>query len=158
VREARMPGLDFTELLLVGILILLFVGPERMPHVVRMLGRLYGQFRRSADELRKALVLEADRMDEEERLRALVRQRKEAEARRQAEQASGAEADPSVATPQPQPQSVPAVVTPSEARDPAAEGEGSPNLEEVPEGFSEDEWVTLPESVKLLVRQRQGAT
>lgn len=146
-----MPGLDFTELLLVGILILLFVGPERMPHVVRMLGRLYGQFRRSADELRKALVLEADRMDEEERLRALVRQRKEAEAKRQAEQGAAGDAAPEGPMPQPQ-----GVTTPHEPVPDAALSVDA--AERIPEGFSDEEWATLPESVKLLVRQRQGVS
>jgi sec-independent protein translocase protein TatB len=149
--EACMPGLDFTELLLIGILILLFVGPERMPHIVRNLGRLYGQLRRSADELRKALVLEADRMDEEERLRALVRQRKEAEAKRQAESGETAVAG-AQAQPQPEPIAAPQALPPADT----ASAGVAVSSEAVPEGFSADEWQTLPESVKLLVRQRQA--
>jgi len=41
-----MPGLDYAEILLVAVLALLFVGPERAPEWIRKLGRGYGEIRR----------------------------------------------------------------------------------------------------------------
>jgi sec-independent protein translocase protein TatB len=83
-------GIGFGELLVVGILLLVFVGPERIPGVMRTAGRWYGQIRRMSDELRHAFVAEADRMDAEERYRLLrERRRKLEEDREQALRAAG---------------------------------------------------------------------
>jgi sec-independent protein translocase protein TatB len=72
-----MLGLGFWELVLIGGLALVVIGPERLPHVMRTIGRWYAQIRRTADEMRRAFVLEADRLDAEERLTAMrERQRK----------------------------------------------------------------------------------
>lgn len=61
-----MLGLGFGEIAILLLLALLVVGPERLPKVVRWAGRSYGQLRRAADDLRRAFLLEADRMDAEE--------------------------------------------------------------------------------------------
>jgi sec-independent protein translocase protein TatB len=66
-----MLGLGFWEIAVIGVLLLVVVGPERLPHVMRWAGRTYGMVRRTADELRRAFVLEADRQDAEERLKEL---------------------------------------------------------------------------------------
>ena len=83
-------GIGFTEILLIGMVVLLVVGPEKLPHLMRTAGRHYGQLRRSADELRRAFVLEADRQDAEARMQALRERRKQqAEARKRALEAAG---------------------------------------------------------------------
>jgi sec-independent protein translocase protein TatB len=144
-----MMGLDITELMLVGVMVLLFVGPERLPEATRTLGRIYGQLRRSADELRRALTLEADRADEEHRLRQLVKRRKEAEAKRRAEAEAEAkrraEAGEGDAGPKPQPE--PGVP------------EAAPEAEEaiIPPGFTAEEWAELPEHVRTIVQRRVAA-
>ena len=144
-----MMGLDITELVLVGVLVLMFVGPERLPEATRTLGRIYGQLRRSADELRRALTLEADRADEEHRLRELVKRRKEAEAKRRAEAEAEAkrraEAGEADAGPKAQP----------EPR--APEVDVAPEAPGIPPGFTADEWAELPEHVRNIVQKRVAA-
>ena len=85
-----MLSIGLTEIIFIAILAVVVVGPERLPQVMRQLGRWYGQLRRSADELRRAFVLEADRQDAEERYQRL-RERREraAEARKRALEEAG---------------------------------------------------------------------
>lgn len=73
-----MLGLGMSEILLVCAVVLIAVGPERLPQLMRTLGRHYGKMRRSADELRRAFVLEADRQDAEARIDALREKREQA--------------------------------------------------------------------------------
>ena len=47
-----MFGIGPEELILVAILALLVLGPERLPQVMRDLGRVVGDLRRTSDELR----------------------------------------------------------------------------------------------------------
>lgn len=139
-----MPDLGLMELLLVGIVLLIAVGPERLPHATRTLGRLYGKMRRAADELRNALVLEADRMDEEERLRALRRRRLEAERKkREAEEATGGRA-------QSQEQDETTDEQPH-----ADEDADAPGGDGLPPGFTAEEWAELPAHIRDIVRKRQ---
>jgi len=89
-----MLGLGIGEMLLVAGLVLVVVGPDRLPHALRWAGKQYGQIRRTADELRRAFVLEADRQDAEDRLDRLrerqrvARERAEAEAQAAVDEAS----------------------------------------------------------------------
>ncbi len=91
-----MLNLGLTEILIVLVVAIVVVGPERLPTVVRWLGRQYGKLMRSSDELRKAFVLEADRAEAEDRAKELRKRREEARARIEA-----ARADPSMNIPQP---------------------------------------------------------
>lgn len=133
-----MPSLGFGELLVVGILLLLVVGPERLPHATRTLGRLYGRMRRAADELRRSLVLEADRLDEELRLKDLRARRVDAEAARKPKAGPGG----STAQPEPTPK---AVVSPEEAA-------------VIPPGFTAEEWMELPPHIREIVTSRRKDT
>lgn len=63
-----MLSLGAGELIVVGVVALLVIGPERLPKITRDVGRLYGELRRAADDLRTTFVLEADRQDEDERI------------------------------------------------------------------------------------------
>lgn len=144
-----MPGIDFTELLLIGVLVLLFVGPERLPHMTRMLGQTYGRLRRAADELRRAMVLEADRMDEEERLRGLVARR------RAAEEARKRAAEDVLSGAPPSGEGAP-VARPDPAVAAAASVTEGPVEDARPAGFSQAEWDELPENVREIVRRRRS--
>ncbi|MBH3413348.1 MULTISPECIES: Sec-independent protein translocase protein TatB [Pseudomonas] len=53
----------FSELLLVGIVALLVLGPERLPVAARTLGRSLGQARRAMNGLRAQLEREIDMPD-----------------------------------------------------------------------------------------------
>ena len=84
-----MLNLGLTEIIVVLVVAIVVVGPERLPTVVRWLGRQYGKLMRSSDELRKAFVIEADRAEAEVRAKELRKRRDEArvrieEARKQA--------------------------------------------------------------------------
>lgn len=136
-----MPSLGISELMLIGIVLLVVVGPERLPHATRWLGRAYATLRRSADDLRRALVLEADRMDEEGRLKELRRRREEAEVRQaeaEAQVGEGAQAQP-------------------EHLPPAEEEPEEPEAEELPQGFTREEWDELPAHIREIVRKRRSS-
>lgn len=65
------------EIALVVTVALVFVGPERLPTMVRFLGRQYGKLMRASNELRRAFILEADRVDSEARAEHLKKLREE---------------------------------------------------------------------------------
>jgi len=56
-----MFGIGPEELMLVALLALLVLGPERLPKVMRDLGRFVGDMRRTSDELRNEF-LNADKL------------------------------------------------------------------------------------------------
>ena len=70
-----MLNFGFFEIIVVIVLSLVVVGPERLPIVVRYLGRQYGKLMRASQELRRAFVLEAERVDAEEKQKELQKQR-----------------------------------------------------------------------------------
>ncbi len=76
-----MFNLGLTEILIIVIVAVVVVGPDRLPNVVRWLGRQYGKLMRASDELRRAFVMEADRADAEARAEELKKRREEARAR-----------------------------------------------------------------------------
>lgn len=136
-----MPTLGLMELALIGIVALVVVGPERLPHATRWLGRTYGRLRRAANELQRALMMEADRLDEEERLKKLKAVRED-EARKRKER----EEAPEEGGDEGGPMSQPAPFEPPPAPEPE---------EVIPAGYTASEWAEVPEHVKELVRRRQ---
>ncbi|MEC9389087.1 MAG: twin-arginine translocase TatA/TatE family subunit [Myxococcota bacterium] len=95
-----MLNLGLTEILVILVVAIVVVGPERLPTVVRWLGRQYGKLMRASDELRRAFVIEADRAEAEARAEDLRKRREIARKRIEAARAS---ADPTT----PQPRSIP---------------------------------------------------
>lgn len=137
-----MFSFGFGEVLVIGAILLLFVGPERLPQMMRQAGRAYGQLRRAADELRRAFVMEADRIDSALRLKDLeVRRAEIVEHRRKAMESAGVGSVAQTSNPQfPEP---------------------DPAKDIIPPGFSEDEWAELPEHLRGSVwnaveRSKQG--
>ena len=104
-----MLNLGLTEIAIVLVVAIVVVGPERLPTVVRWLGRQYGKLMRASEELRRAFVLEADRVDADARSNDLRRRRDEARARIDAARSAG-----SLATPQPRDLAVPTVANEDE--------------------------------------------
>lgn len=136
-----MFGLGFLELLVIGVVALVFVGPERLPTLARDLGRFVAQMRRAADELRRAFVLEADRMDEEDRLRKLKARRQQADAERaRAEADTGGRAQPG--------SSSVAAAEPHEDAEPAY----------VPPGMTAEEWAGYPKHIRDRVLAQRRAS
>ena len=76
-----MLGLGWQEIALIAVLAIVVVGPERLPEMLRFLGRQYAKVRRASDELRRAFMLEADRADAERRAVELRKRRAQAIAR-----------------------------------------------------------------------------
>ena len=83
-----MLNLGLTEIAVVLVVAIVVVGPERLPVVVRWLGRQYGKLMRASDELRRAFVLEADRAEAEARAEQLRKRRTEARKRIEAARAA----------------------------------------------------------------------
>ncbi|MBT3217588.1 MAG: twin-arginine translocase subunit TatB [Proteobacteria bacterium] len=121
-----MLSIGFWELLLVGVVLLVVVGPERMPKMMRFLGKAYGKLRRAADELRRAFVLEADRMDSQERFDELQQRRQKARDER---------------------------MRALEERRKRGVVEQKEDFE-LPKGFTPEEWERLPDHVREIVAKR----
>lgn len=73
------------EIALIAVLILVFVGPDDLPKLLRFLGRNYGKLRRASDDLRRTFTLEVDKVDAEARAAEIQRRREELLARRKQE-------------------------------------------------------------------------
>jgi len=56
-------GIGFTEMILVGIVILLLFSPRELPGMMKSIAKVYGSIRRTAEEFR-AQVMEADELRE----------------------------------------------------------------------------------------------
>ena len=76
-----MLNLGFQEILLILLLTLVVVGPDRLPELLRFMGRQYGKLTRASNELRRAFMLEAERSDIEKRADAMRKRREEARKR-----------------------------------------------------------------------------
>ena len=48
-----MFGIGFPELLLIAVIALVVIGPQRLPDLARALGRGFAEFRRASDELKR---------------------------------------------------------------------------------------------------------
>ncbi len=81
----------FVELVVIAVLVIVFVGPDRLPEMMRFVGRQYGRLRRASDELRRAFQLEVDRVDAEQRAKEIRKRREELMARRKAEREANPE-------------------------------------------------------------------
>lgn len=61
-----MLGIGLPELLLIMILGLLVLGPQRLPEVARMIGRAYGQLRRASEEFQNTIRQDIAAFEREE--------------------------------------------------------------------------------------------
>jgi TatA/E family protein of Tat protein translocase len=52
-------GLGVTEILVILVVALIFLGPKRLPEAARSLGRSMAEFRRASNEIRSSLNLDA---------------------------------------------------------------------------------------------------
>ncbi|GAB4200899.1 MAG: hypothetical protein OHK0013_12350 [Sandaracinaceae bacterium] len=71
-----MLGIGFWEMLVIGGLILVAVGPDRLPAMVKTVAKLYRQFRRTAEDLRASTGIDDLLRDEELKELAELRKQK----------------------------------------------------------------------------------
>lgn len=53
-----MPSIGFAEIAVIFVLLLVFVGPDKLPQVARTMFRAVGEARRVTDDLKSNLILE----------------------------------------------------------------------------------------------------
>ena len=141
-----MLSLGWGEIFLMGAVALVVVGPERLPRLLRELGRYYGQLRRAADELRRSFVLEADRQDAEERYAKLQERRAAAaEARKRAMEAGGVPQEAGEGSAPPGEEGSPAPPGDDEPPDPNAMPPDAPHPVQVPRRTLEELGIEPPE-------------
>lgn len=121
-----MFGLGFGEVILIGLIALLVIGPDQLPGVARSIAKLLNELKRSTDELKKEFENEniSEALQELKQLRAenLLRSLEEEKAKAldtvsgsiDKEIAEITNLDASPATQDPQPQVEPTVETPKQ--------------------------------------------
>ena len=87
-----MLNIGISEMLLASVVAILVLGPDRLPEVMRFLGRTYGRIRSASNELRRAFQLEVDRVEAERRSDEIRRRAEALQARRDAEAGTGSTA------------------------------------------------------------------
>ncbi len=84
-----MLNIGISEMLLASVVAIVVLGPDRLPEVMRFLGRTYGRIRGASNELRRAFQLEVDRVEAERRSDEIRRRSEAVRARRNAEADTG---------------------------------------------------------------------
>jgi sec-independent protein translocase protein TatB len=140
-----MLGMGLGELLVIGVVLLLVVGPDRLPQFMRTAGRVYGQVRRASDDLRRSFTAEADRVEAEDRFQRLQERRKQVEEdRKKALESAGAGAVAQL----PGDESPPSTGVSQADADPETP---APTVD-LPPGVSAEEWMRLPPHIQRLLR------
>jgi sec-independent protein translocase protein TatA len=72
--EVDMLGIGLPELLLIMVLALLVLGPQRLPEVARMVGRAYAQLRRASEDFQNTIrqdIAALERQEDAQRNKAV---------------------------------------------------------------------------------------
>jgi sec-independent protein translocase protein TatA len=75
-----MFGIGLPELLLIMVLALLVLGPQRLPEVARMVGRAYAQLRRASEEFQNTIrqdIAAIERQEDANRNKAVAQELRE---------------------------------------------------------------------------------
>lgn len=75
-----MFDIGFSELLLFGVIALIVLGPEKLPHAVRTAGRYYAKFRRTLTNLQAEIENELDLAEARKQMQAEITKIRENEA------------------------------------------------------------------------------
>ncbi len=75
-----MFDIGFSELLLFGIIALVVLGPEKLPHAVRTAGRYYAKFRRTVATLQSEIEAELDLAETRKQMQEELAKIRQAEA------------------------------------------------------------------------------
>jgi sec-independent protein translocase protein TatA len=75
--EVYMFGIGLPELMLIMVLALLVLGPQRLPEVARLVGRAYAQLRRASEEFQNTIrqdIAAIERQEDANRNKAVARE------------------------------------------------------------------------------------
>ena len=75
-----MFGIGLPELMLIMVLALLVLGPQRLPEVARLVGRAYGQLRRASEEFQNTIrqdIAAIERQEDANRNKAVAQELRE---------------------------------------------------------------------------------
>jgi sec-independent protein translocase protein TatA len=75
-----MLGIGLPELLLIMVLALLVLGPQRLPEVARLVGRAYAQLRRASEEFQNTIrqdLAVLERQEDAQRNKAIAQELRE---------------------------------------------------------------------------------
>lgn len=75
-----MLGIGFPELVLILVVALIVLGPQRLPEVARMLGRAYAQLRRASEEFQNTIrqdLATLERQEDANRNKAVAQELRE---------------------------------------------------------------------------------
>lgn len=97
-----MLNLGLWEMMLVAAVALIFVGPERLPEMLRFMGRFYGKIRAMTYDIRREFTIEVDKAVAEERRRVMQERREEMRRHLEAERQQRAEEQGETYTPEPE--------------------------------------------------------
>jgi sec-independent protein translocase protein TatA len=78
--EVYMFGIGLPELMLIMVLALLVLGPQRLPEVARLVGRAYAQLRRASEEFQNTIrqdIAAIERQEDANRNKAVARELRE---------------------------------------------------------------------------------
>lgn len=134
-----MFGIGTSELILIGIVAILVVGPEKLPGIMRTMGKVLAEFKRMSTDVKSTIDSEMRRLEEDERKKELELARKKAAEQAAAAKAAAETAEAGTAT----------------AEAPAAEP-ASPAATTKPDAAKADS--AKAESVETPVAQTVGAT
>ena len=59
-----MFGMGLGEILVIGVVALLVIGPQQLPHVARVVGRLFGEIRKATQDLSGGLLEATNEVNE----------------------------------------------------------------------------------------------
>lgn len=116
-----MLNLGLWEMMLVAAVALIFVGPERLPEMLRFMGRFYGKIRAMTYDIRREFTLEVDKAVAEERRRVMQERREEMRRHLEAERQQRAEEQGENYTPEPEYVQFDADPTPTPQQNPSTE-------------------------------------